>query len=665
MKKLPLIASLILSFTLSAQQKQVVLKIDQEPMVLEVGQTAALKVKALDDQGNVLAESQKYYMILRQEGFVPTSGAMVDSTGNVTGILPGSYNLIVLRPGNQGESFARKFVELRVVNKGIAKLELEDFPEKIYSGTSFRLGIKATDESGLPATYENLQVKSSNPKVARIDALGHFYAQQPGNGSLIMTAGDINSTFPFKVLKNPVQSLTIQMSSTTVRTGDVVNINTTAFDKGGKLVADVPILYTVTGVVSEDASGASAIINNQGKFVAEQPGTYTILATAGNISATATIEVVHRNVKRKIQLIGQGRVNDKHTSDLWVWEGVDGKDYAVTGTWGADGTAYFWDVTNPGNIALIDSIQVDARTVNDVKVSEDGTICIISREGASNRRNGIVILDVKDPRNVKIISTFDDQLTGGVHNLFIYQNHVYALSNGQRYDVINIEDPANPRRVGKFQLDNPARAIHDVWIEDGIAYSSNWNDGVVLADVGNGIANGSPENPVEFARYKVQGEANHAAFPYKSGDTGKFYVIAGDEIFPVDFQPGKVTIPSGYLHFIDFTDLENPKEVARYELPEAGSHNFWVEDDLLYVAYYNGGVRVVDISGELMGDLYKQGREVAHYLPLDSEGFIPNAAMTWGAQPYKGHVFFSDHNSGLWSAKLVGEAPEDTSIQAK
>ncbi|MDH3709752.1 MAG: hypothetical protein OER04_07675, partial [Cyclobacteriaceae bacterium] len=309
--------------------------------------------------------------------------------------------------------------------------------------------------------------------------------------------------------------------------------------------------------------------------------------------------------------------------------------------------------------------QVDARTVNDVKVSEDGKVCIISREGASNRKNGIVILDVSNPADVSIISTFDDQLTGGVHNLFIYQNHVYALSNGQRYDVINIEDPAKPYRVGKFQLDNPARAIHDVWIEDGLAYSSNWNDGIVIADVGNGMANGSPENPVEIARYKVQGEANHAAFPYKSKDTGKFYVIAGDEIFPLTFSPGSVTIPSGYLHFIDFTDLDNPKEIARYELPEAGSHNFWVEDDLLYVAYYNGGVRVVDLSGDLIGDLYRQGREIAHYLPLDSKGFIPNAAMTWGAQPYKGHVFFSDHNSGLWSAKLVGEAPEDTTIKAK
>ena len=98
----------------------------------------------------------------------------------------------------------------------------------------------------------------------------------------------------------------------------------------------------------------------------------------------------------------------------------------MTGTWGADGTAYFWDVTDPGNVFKIDSIKVDARTVNDVKVSEDGTICVLSREGASNRKNGIVILDVKNPRDVKEISVFTENLTGGVHNVFIDKGIVYA-----------------------------------------------------------------------------------------------------------------------------------------------------------------------------------------------------------------------------------------------
>ena len=99
-----------------------------------------------------------------------------------------------------------------------------------------------------------------------------------------------------------------------------------------------------------------------------------------------------RHVTEEVQFIGQGEVHNVSTSDLWVWEGVDGRDYAITGTHSAAGATYWWDVTDPANPVMTDSLVVDARTTNDVKVSEDGAVCIISREGASNRRNGIVIV---------------------------------------------------------------------------------------------------------------------------------------------------------------------------------------------------------------------------------------------------------------------------------
>ena len=104
--------------------------------------------------------------------------------------------------------------------------------------------------------------------------------------------------------------------------------------------------------------------------------------------------------------------------------------------------------------------------------------------------------------------------------------------------------------------------------------------------------------------------------------------------------------------------MDNPKEVARYEVPEAGTHNLWVDEDKLYIAYYQGGLRVVDISGELMGDLYKQGREIAKYFASSPDGFEANSPMAWGPQVYKGKVFFSDMNSGLWVIKVKGDDDE-------
>ena len=92
--------------------------------------------------------------------------------------------------------------------------------------------------------------------------------------------------------------------------------------------------------------------------------------------------------------------------------------------------------------------------------------------------------------------------------------------------------------------------------------------------------------------------------------------------------------------------------IARYEVTEYGTHNIWVEDDILYQAYYEGGMRLVDVSGELMGNLYTQGREIAVHKANDPQAWIANAPAAWSVIPYKGHVFFSDISSGLWAIRL-------------
>ena len=80
-------------------------------------------------------------------------------------------------------------------------------------------------------------------------------------------------------------------------------------------------------------------------------------------------------------------------------------------------------------------------------------------------------LDVVDPFNVKIHYEYDDDMTGGVHNAFIYENHVYSVNNGRKFDIINIDDPKTPKRVGVYELNTAGHHIHDVWVIAGIAYS--------------------------------------------------------------------------------------------------------------------------------------------------------------------------------------------------
>ena len=630
------------------------IEVTPENLVMQVDGTATIKAIVVDASGQVLENRQVRYFSRR--------ALSVDSVGNVTAHEPGSHRLIVISPDAQG-NFIRKDLTVEVQFPPLAKIEIGEIPQKLYAGTTIALDIKVLDEKDFERKDKKAALSTDKPDILGFDAFYNLTAKNPGTATLKAQVEGIETTLQVQVVANPVAKLEIQSDKAEARTGDVFHFKAMAFDKKGKALNDVPLHFSFEGNSYDVSSNASGLIKQDGRFVADEPGLYAVAVSSGPHVARMSVNVIPREVKRKIELVGKGLVNDKHTSDFWIWEGVDGRDYAVTGTWGADGTAYFWDVTNPAEISRIDSIQVDARTVNDVKVSEDGTICIISREGASNRKNGIVILDVRNPRDVQIISTFTENLTGGVHNLFIYKDHVYALSDGQKYFIINIEDPKNPRIVSKFELDTPGHAIHDVWVEDGIAYSSNWADGVQMVDVGNGIAGGSPSNPVQFASYKYPSGAHHATFPFTSPSTGKFYAVLGDEIFPYGLNMKGPNIAGGFLHFVDFTDLDNPEEIARFEVPGAGSHNYWIDGETLYVAFYNGGIRVVDISGELMGDLYKQGREMAFIIPSDPDAYIPNSPFTWGAQLHKGHIFYSDWNSGLWAAKLSPPAPTETTVE--
>ncbi len=236
------------------------------------------------------------------------------------------------------------------------------------------------------------------------------------------------------------------------------------------------------------------------------------------------------------------------------------------------------------------------------------------------------------------------------------------MNDGTRaLHIIDIGDPTNPRQVGRWQLENESRYLHDVTVEDGLAYLSYWNDGLVILDVGRGIEGGTPTEPRMVSRFAYRGRFGgetygntHHAVPYGE------YVFVSDEIFGCEEC---VNGPRGYVHVVDVSDLRDPEEVAWYRVPEAGTHNLWVEDGKLYVAYYQGGLRVVDVSGELRGDLYRQGREIGWFMteprsaravsPEDT--FRPHATMAWGPQPFEGHVFVADMNSGLWILGFEGE----------
>jgi hypothetical protein len=387
------------------------------------------------------------------------------------------------------------------------------------------------------------------------------------------------------------------------------------------------------------------------------------LATALAVLAAAPLAAQGRAAAR-FEVVGRAPVVHTRTTDLAVFRGVDGRDYVYAGTYGgcpgcAAGKLYAWDVTDPAAPRLTDSVTVDATNINDVAVNAARTLAVLTREGARSRRNGIVILDLKDPAHPRRLSEYWETLTGGAHNVWIDGDRAYVVDQGGgEMAIVDLTDPADPREVGRWGLpDSPNRFLQDVAVKDGLAYLSYWDDGLVVVDVGNGVREGTARRPklVGQYRYRVQWRGNRYgntayAFPYTNA-AGKKYVFVGDQIMPRDADLNHRFDTGGYVHVLDVNDPASPREVAAYGVPNSGVHSFWITNDTMYVAAWTAGLRAVDVSGNLNGDLHD--REIASIVTSDGHTAVPDFPFAWAAVPHNGLVFASDFNSGLWIARLV------------
>jgi len=504
---------------------------------------------------------------------------------------------------------------------------------------------------------DSISFSSASPRVASVSVEGQVQAVAPGTAVITGKAGDASAAVSVRVVPNTIASLTVSSPPAAVRTGDVIRFTATPKDRAGRPIEGLTVRWLVAAV----AKTGSAVIDDEGMFVADELGVYTVTAMVGTHSADQVVRVAPRAVGRGIEVVGRVPIGVKGGE---VWVHPEGK--CVYYSTIAD-RVYAIDVSNPSKPVIVDSMMVDARIVNDVMTTEDGKYGVFSREGSSVRKNGIVVFDAGDPCHPKPIADYTETVSGGVHSSYVYQGHVYLTDDATgSMRVISIKDPYHPREVGRWQTSqtDQGRYVHDIDIRDGIAYLSYLNDGLIILDIGNGLKGGSPEKPVLISqlkydleylyrrveqRYGLGARGTHTAWRH-----GK-YVFMGDEVYaakPAKGHEGGNDLTWGRLQVVDVSDIEKPRIVAWYEPTDGGVHNIWIEGDSLYVGNYQGGGRVVDISGELKGDLLRQGREMAWLFTADSAGFKPRSTFTWGAVVKNGLIYFNDINTGLWITRL-------------
>jgi hypothetical protein len=294
-------------------------------------------------------------------------------------------------------------------------------------------------------------------------------------------------------------------------------------------------------------------------------------------------------------------------------------------------------------------------------------------------RNGTFIADITDPLNPVTVSFVE--VTQGSHNQtihpsgnFLYNSNSDLITSFQpAIEVFDISNFAAPAKVAELAL--PTRPglgteSHDITFRsDGDrAYSAALSQGVV-------INTEDPAAPSIVSSW-LDPAINvwHQADPFSTRDESgarRDFVLVEDEFAGAAGGP---VCPSGGFHVYEVTgELEQaPEKVGYWNIDDVSysgqadgtctAHVFRIHEreQLMTVAFYNGGVRVVDLSGlsgislgssQLTGEGMK---EIGHYRFPDSNTW---AAKTPQIDRRTGdfYLYGNDRDRGLDVYKFEGE----------
>lgn len=229
---------------------------------------------------------------------------------------------------------------------------------------------------------------------------------------------------------------------------------------------------------------------------------------------------------------------------------------------------------------------------------------------------GIAIVEVTDVHSPKVIGRFHGGNVGAetpwcnVHTVEVDSdaqgNANYLLASDtdtKSVRVLDIRDLNQIRQVNTFHLhahphvnpndrDNWLNFVHDTSISDKHVYVSNWHAGVVILDKAKLYA-GLPQQGIIVQPNNNLAPAGFLAH-YAAPSPDDNYLFLEDE----------VNVENG-MRVFDIHDPTQPREVATIRLddPLYTPHNFIVQDNLLYVGWYQDGLQVFRLDSRNPNDV--------------------------------------------------------------
>ena len=335
------------------------------------------------------------------------------------------------------------------------------------------------------------------------------------------------------------------------------------------------------------------------------------------------------------------------------------------------------DVSDPAQPKVLSRINTRPGT-HSHKARICGNTLVINVEAYGGAQEaGLALYDIADPAKPREVASMPmgglDTGGTGVHRfqLDCGRKLVYVSGSADGFEgnftmIIDVADPAKPREIGRWWVPGQHiaagektsgsgtsfRTHHPLRLGDRL-YVSLWYGGFAILDITN------PAQPRLVSRVNYHdgsGSPTHTALPVGHKIMGKEWLLVFDE------QLGGED-PPALMRIFDITDEKRPVQTSTFRVPRDPSgktggrfgahqpHEYVANDNLVYAAWFSGGLRVIDISNPY------RPQEVGHYIPKPGRGGLAQSNDVF--VDARGLVYLIDRVNGLdivqFTGKRVGE----------
>lgn len=278
---------------------------------------------------------------------------------------------------------------------------------------------------------------------------------------------------------------------------------------------------------------------------------------------------------------------------------------------------------------------------NDVKIVEAAGGAVYAILASNN--TSVAVVDVTDPRAPAEVHRLDPTGDGSTHTLFTQRidGRTWAYfvdGTNPVLGIYDVTDPSAPIGIARYDasLDLPGLAwvpFHDLYVEGDRAYINATFAGFLILDLAD------PTRPRIVGRADTGDEYSHSNWVTVAG--GRKISVHGGE---------------GYGEHVKIVDVDEQSPtflevIGEYRTRDQVSvHNILAIGDRAYVAYYQDGLRILDLSDPT------QPRQVAYYNtwnPYRARGYFYEGAYGVHVDD-RGLIYVADSESGLLILRETG-----------